>query len=223
MRRVTVLALVAAAAIVLVPRALAKGPVLICGATGCAPLGDEQSIRRWLPGYYPRTARVAPALPSSYCVIRFAEYGGTLAYWIPGGGVLRVGSGRIVFWARPHPDDLTALQTATAELEPYAAPRAARAAVDADPGKSVEMRSVRGGDTYLRLYSLGQPVARANGPSSWLQIWVMGAPTPWTDGQNSLWISRRGALLLRDGTIVRIPISIAGQIRERAPLISRSA
>jgi hypothetical protein len=217
MRRVMVLALVAAAAIVLVPHAWAKGPVVICGATGCAPLGDELSIRRWLPGYYARTDRVAPAVPSSYFVIRFADYGGTLAYWTPEAGVLRVGETTIV-WARPHPDDLTALQKATVGLEPYAAPRAARAAVDADPGKPVEMRSVRGGATYLRLYSLGQPVARANGARTWLQIWVMGAPTPWTDGQNSLWISRRGALLLRDGTIVRIPISIADQIRKRVPL-----
>jgi hypothetical protein len=164
---------------------------------------------------------VAPALPSSYFVIRFAEYGGTLAYWIPEAGVLRAGETTIV-WARPHRDDLTALQTATAGLEPYGAPRTARAAVDADPGKRVEMRSVRGGDTYLRLYSLGEPVARANGARTWLQIWVMGAPTPWTDGKNSLWISRRGALLLRDGTIVRIPSSTAEQIRKRAPLTLES-
>lgn len=217
MRRFAVAGVVAAAAIMFVPQASAKGPVVICGATGCAPLGNETSVLKWQPGYYPAVSRVAPAMPSSYFVIRFADFGGPLAYWVPGAEVLRVGE-RTIIWARPRPEELATLRAATAGLDSYRAPKAARAAVDADPSKAVDMRSARGGTTYLQLFSLGEPVVRAAAPRTWLQIWVMGSTTPWTDGLNSLWISRRGSLLLRDGTIVRIPAAVAEQIRRRAPL-----
>ncbi len=218
MRSAVVMFAIATAAVLLAPGAFAKGPVVTCGATGCAPLGDEQSVLKWQLGYYPPTSRVAPAAPSSYFVIRFAAYGGTLAYWVPAAGVLRVGGSGNTAWVRPRSDELMALQTATVALEPHVAPRVARAAVDADPAKPIEMRSARGGASYLSLYTLGQPVSSAPGVGAWLQIWVMGSPTPWTDGQNSIWISRRGALLRRDGTIARVPVSIADKIRKRAPL-----
>ena len=218
MRNVVLVFIIAVAAVFVAPPALAKGPVVICGTTRCAPLGDEQSVLNWSLGYYSPSTRVAPAAPSSYFVIRFPDYGGTLAYWIPIAGVLRVGGSNNTAWVRPRSDELTALQTATAGLEPYAPPRVAQAAVDADPAKPIDMRSARGGTTYLRLYTLGRPVSSAPGVGAWLQIWVMGSPTPWTDGQNSLWISRRGALLRRDGMIARVPVSIADKIRSRAPL-----
>jgi hypothetical protein len=218
MRRVLVVSFIAAA-VMLVPQAFAKGPVVICGVRECAPLGDEQSVQNW---QLDPTSRVAPAAPSPYFVLRFADYGGTSAYWIPSAGVLRVGglngSSNNTAWVRPRPDDLTALQAATAGLEPYPAPRTASAAVDADPAKWIDMRTARGGTTYLLLYTLGKPVTSAPAVGAWLQIWVMGSPTPWTDGQNSLWISLRGALLRRDGTMARVPISIANKIRKRLAL-----
>src|SRR2546426_3998258 len=46
MRRVLVVSFIAAA-VMLVPQAFAKGPVVICGVRECAPLGDEQSVQNW--------------------------------------------------------------------------------------------------------------------------------------------------------------------------------
>jgi hypothetical protein len=61
-------------------------------------------------------------------------------------------------------------------------------------------------------------VPSGRSPSGWIGIWIGGRQTPWTDGRNSLRISKRGSLLRRDGQLVRLPRTLADRVRERKPL-----
>lgn len=83
---------------------------------------------------------------------------------------------------------------------------------------AVDFKPARGGRTYLRLYTLGTPTTVSPGAGGWLRIFVVGAMTPWTDGANSLWISKRGAFVSRDGSTALIPASVASRIRRGLPL-----
>lgn len=198
------------AVVLLAPPARAKGPLQLCGWAGCAQLGDDATEVAWLAGSYGSADRLPPPAPAPYFVLRFSEVPSVVAYWLPEADVLRVG-GNHLSWVRTAPDDRAVLASAAAALRPYPAPRQARAAVDGKP--------VRGGSTYLRLYTVGTPVSSGRSPSGWLGIWISGRQTPWTDGRNELWISRRGTLLRRDGQLVRLPRALAERIRARQPLV----
>jgi hypothetical protein len=211
MARWSVLVGALVATVLLAPPAQAKGPIELCGASGCAPLSDNPLGVAWTAGSYRGSDRAAPAAPGPYYVIRFADVPSVLAYWVPGAGLLRVGD-KAPSWVRAKADDLPLLTDTAAGLRAYPAPREARAAVDGKPA--------RGGSTYLRLYTAGTQVSSGRSPSGWLGIWIMGRQTPWTDGRNSLWISRRGTLLRRDRQLVRIAPALADRIRARAPLTS---
>jgi hypothetical protein len=196
--------------VALVPPAGAKGPVQLCGPTGCVELSRDPTGIGWAPGYYPSGSRVPAAAPSPFYVIRFADIPDTLAYWIPSAGALRVGSFDSTRWVPVRGEDLAALTTGAADLEPFGAPRVVRA--------QVGERAARGGASYLRLFTVGTEVATGRSPAGWLRVWITGSPTPWTDGRNSLWISRRGSLLVRDGQMVRLPKLLAERVRARVAL-----
>lgn len=214
MRRVLVV--IALAAFIWTPETLAKGSgrLEVCGLTGCATLGDEaQSPVRVQAG--PLDApisldlRVAPSAPAPFYTLRSTSFWGTIGYWIPSAGLLRLGQ-LTSQWVAALPDESAALALATLEIEPHPPPRTAVTAVDFKPSN--------GGRTYLRLYMIGTPTVTWPGAGGWLRIFVVGAMTPWTDGANSLWISRRGAFLRRDGTTVLISPSTASRIRRGLPL-----
>jgi hypothetical protein len=80
----------------------------------------------------------------------------------------------------------------------------------------------------------GRPV---QDPASYLRLWGVGTPTytwpatgfikikttcdqasPWTDAAAELRIARRGAFLMRDSTVYRIPTRLAQLVRARASL-----
>jgi hypothetical protein len=154
---------------------------------------------------------MSPAAPTRYFSIRFAEMPqNPLAYWIPAASLLRVGNEQAV-WVKPTPAEVVALQAKTLGMTALSAPRRFDVSVDLKP--------VRGDFSYLRLYTIGTPARTAGNSGGWLKILIFGRFTPWTDGVNSVWISRQGRLLRRDGEIATIPATIAERVRARLPLI----
>jgi hypothetical protein len=189
--------------------AWAKGPVQICGANACARLGSEadSAVGFWSQNGRPR---VSPAAPGPFFSIRFAEMPGSpLAYWIPNANVLRVGYERAL-WVRPSIAEAQTLHSLTKGLQPKSPPRSVTVGVNVEP--------VEGDLSYLRLYTIGTVTQNAANSGGWLKLLIFGTPTPWTDGRNFIWISRRGSFLRRDGQIVAIPDAIATRVRARLPL-----
>ncbi len=197
-----------------VPSLSAKGTgsIQLCGAARCVTLDADVGFAEELgEGRFAASLeRAAPAGPSPYYVLRYADAGGTIGYWVPSADLLRLGQ-LTSRWVVAAPDLVAEFGRATVGIAPRPAPvRAAATAVDFKPA--------RGAATYLRLYTIGTPAASAPGAGGWLRIFVVGAETPWTDGANSLWISRRGGYLSRDGTVARISGQVAQRIRHGLPL-----
>ena len=143
-------ALVAAVLLAAAPSALAKGPFKICGVSGCAVLGPEDQPLIRLGNTTGGT--LAPPAPAPYYAVRFGDdVGSTLAYWIPSVSVLRLFTSGPAVWVAALPAEEAVLRAQTAGLQPYPAPKHVAAFVDDG--------NVRAGDTYLRLYTIGTPVA----------------------------------------------------------------
>jgi hypothetical protein len=203
-----------AVALVVAPSAAAKGPVQLCGAGGCVTLGAETAAAPVL-SVPTDAARIAPSPVAPYYVIRFADVGGPLSYWIPSAHALRSGGTGAPVWTPVPAPAADLLTRAAATLAPKPAPtnlsfvRVGRRAVAHPRG-------------YLRLYALGAPVADPGAAAGgWERIDLYSFAhwaTPWTDGSNVVAISRRGAFLRRDGEVVRIPAALAARIRAREPL-----
>jgi hypothetical protein len=202
---------IAAAFFGVAPQALAKGPINLCGANGCAAVGTETSSVRWLAGEY--VHHVSPVAPSPYFKLVLASYSSPVGYWIPSSSVLRLSQsqGGPAMWFKPRFDEAATLTQAAASLRPFATPRRATVAVN--------NTIVRQSSTYLRLFTIGAPVATWPGARGWLPIYMWGSDTPWTDGLNFMSISRAGSFLKRgDGDVVKIPARVADRIRHRLPL-----
>lgn len=199
-------AIAALCACIFVPQASAKGPIELCGANRCVQVGSEQSGLWWSSEHELRGAPVAPA---PFLRLRFADIPGTLAYWIPEDGVVRTApQGGAGVWVRPTTDQVKLLTQAGATLRAFAAPK--RATV------TVGYRDVpRGGSTYLRLFTMGVPVAGASGARGWTRVLIWTGDTPWSYG---MWVSRAGAFLKRADAVVRISSALAERIRNRLPL-----
>jgi hypothetical protein len=208
------LLLVLLAALVAVPSAAAKGPFQVCGATGCAELAPEAAPPVRLGA--DATAAVGPVAPASYFVVRFAEFGSALAYWIPSAGLLRLsqsqGGALHNVWVATLPAEDAVLREKAAGLTPFAAP--AHLAVTVNYTRV----AAKGADSYFRLFTIGTPIASEPAGVAWQPIWVHGGASPWNDGLSSFAISRKGSLLKRDGQILRISTALAKRIRAAQPL-----
>jgi hypothetical protein len=136
------------------------------------PVGSEETSGLWW--YSPDESRVAPVASAPFYKLSFADIGESLAYWIPGAGVVRTapqGGGAV--WIRPRPEESVLLIDSAATLRPFAAPT--RASV------TVGYRDVpRGASAYLRLFTMGKPVSHENGARGWIRIYVWTGDTPWT-------------------------------------------
>lgn len=195
----------------------------VCGASGCR---DVMRLLSWADG-----ATTRPAPPSAYFAITYLDRQGRAAsdepllYYVPAADVLRRGSG-IATWISPSGSDL---RQAVRGQRPFPRPRLAQVTVGG--------RRARDPDSYLRLYELPSsrlPPADPAGSkresetlwryyervlSYWIPVNLWSArPTPWGDGANFVWISRRGALLKRDGEVLRIPRPLAERVRRAASL-----
>lgn len=202
--------------------------VRVCGASGC------HDVMRLLNWAYGTTARPAP--PSAYFAITYLDRNGRPVdtdwpslYYVPAAGILRRAGG-IATWISPSGSDL---REAVRGLRPFPRPRLARVTVGG--------RRARDSDSYLLLYELPSSPRRLADPAGsapawyedsnaviryyervrryWIPVNLWSArPTPWGDGANFVWISRRGALLKRDGEVLRIPRPLAERVRRGAPL-----
>ena len=174
----------------------AKGQAEICGATSCRKLYGTETKPAVNILTQARRARLSPAAPTQFFSIRFVNQPGSpLAYWMPTANRLRVGWERAI-WIRPTESKPHSCAR-TYGLRPLSAPKSVSVAVNLKP--------VRNDLSYLRLYTLGHVTTKAADNGGWLKINIFGRSTPWTDGKNSLWISRRGAFLRRNGQIDRDP------------------
>jgi hypothetical protein len=208
-RTILLAALVAASALAAAPAGYAKGPLQVCGASGCVDLAPETETGKWVSA--PGESSLAPPAPAPYFVLRFAEFGSSLGYWIPSASVLRTFQSTTAVWSAVAPATQAALVQLTGGIRPYAAPTRAVAFVDYD--------NVKRGVTYLRLYTIGTPVVTAPPASTaWIGIWLHGGTSPWNDGMSSFWISQKGNLLKRDGQVLKIPAAVAKRIRAHLPL-----
>lgn len=209
------LLLILLAACVAVPSAAAKGPFQVCGATGCAELGPEAAPPVRL-GADAAAAVVGPVAPVSYFVVRFAEFGSALAYWIPSAGLLRLsqtqGGAVHNVWVATLPAEDALLRDKAAGLTPFAAPAHLAVTVNYTAVRSKDA------DSYFRLFTIGTPLASEPAGVVWQPIWVHGGASPWNDGLSSFAVSRKGSLLKRDGQVLRISASLAKRIRAAQPL-----
>jgi len=210
------LALALLAALAFAPQAFGKGALHLCGADGCVFLAPEGPDGPPVPLGGRASDSIGPVAPAPFYTLTFAEIPNeAIAYWIPGAGVVRVrapASGAL--WLPVDADARALLEHAAAGLTAFAAPSACSALVD--------HRLARGGASYLGLYTAGTPTVRWPRSVVWVPLQIFGslgnAPTPWTDGINSLWIARKGGYLRRDGQVVRISPTLARRIRARLSL-----
>jgi hypothetical protein len=201
------LGIVAVLACSFVAQASAKGPILLCGTGGCVPLGSEGIGLGFLREDRSHAAAVGPA---PFFRLRFGDRGGSLAYWVPGAGVMRTGlqSGYGV-WEQLQPEESALLTRTATTLRPYVAPRRARVTVG-----NYDVR--RGASTYFRLYAMGAPVSSVVGVKGWIRLSIWAGDSPWTA---TMWISSDKSFLDRGGDqIVRLPPRVASLIRHRLPL-----
>ncbi len=121
--------------------------------------------------------------------------------------------GGIARWLTVTPDLRGRLGSAIATLSPHPVP----ASFDV----VVNHHSVARTAGYLRLFSVGTPVRVWPRSIVWLPVRIFSSPSsPWGDGANSLWISKRGGYLMRDRTVVKISAALARRILARRPLNS---
>jgi hypothetical protein len=199
-----------AAACIVVPQASAKGPLALCGPNACVTLAGETAVN-WSPPA--DGSHATPSAPAPFLKLRFADHeGAPLAYWVPSAGLLRTAPfiGAPV-WFKPTDEDAALLTQTATSLRPFAAPTRVNV--------TVNFRTVPRGDlSYLRLFTMGTPVAAAS-TRGWLPVDMAGPETPWTRCYDCLWVSRTGAWLKRsDGTLLSIPSRIAYLVRHRLPL-----
>jgi hypothetical protein len=193
----------------------------VCGPHHVAHLTG--AIERKVPVQYaPGLRRAGPAPPQVF--YRVDLNGSTtcaastphgLAYFVPGTGEVRVvGPADNAFWVKLAPDVAAKLRKAVRKVKPYRAPTTLTSV-------SVNDQSAAQPSSYLRLYRIGRPIKSAPNGIHWLYISLLGGSpaSPWTDGMNALFVSRRGHnYLKRDGQTVRIPASVAARIRRAAPI-----
>jgi hypothetical protein len=200
------------ASLLVAPTAVAKGPIQLCGRSGCVPLmaADEiHSSVRWQPGEFPTTVR--PSGRSSFYKLQYTGFG-PVGYWVPAARKLRLllAQGGPARWVVPSSTEEAALAAAAQDLAAFPAPRSATVAVD--------LHIVRHAETYLRLFAAGTPAQPGRSPGGWLPIFMWGGASPWNDGLDRLAVSRRGGWLKINDVTLRIPDRLAAQVRQRVPL-----
>jgi hypothetical protein len=192
--------------------AQAKAPpngLTFCGAgDACVSMTfvEAEALQLWTP-----TGERPPAAPAPYYALHVIwQPGGAeqMFYWIPSRGLVRRqydwgGVG----WLRV-PDQQ--LPPSVADITPIAVPDVTAATVDG--------RRVRSPATYLRLLSVGHVVS-VSPVIDWLRVrFTATAPSPFTDANTDVRIAKRGAYLLRDRFVFKIPDRLADRARRGLPL-----
>jgi hypothetical protein len=218
MKRLVVLAVLA---LTVVPGAGAKAPpngFRVCGAASCVAITGNDAEQLAIPLFYgnSRTRWDAPPSSSPFYRLHWAwDTSGPVqtAYYVPSANAMHVAPetyGRLANpfgWALLEQPAQAILLRLTSSLDPY--PGATPAWV------TVGGKLAKDPASYAMLWSVGKPVA-AWPRSGWLLIRIVtNVPSPWS---GDLSIARRGALLMRDETIFRIPRALAARARARTSL-----
>ncbi|MGH3102506.1 MAG: hypothetical protein ACRDN6_00185 [Gaiellaceae bacterium] len=213
--------------------------LMLCGATACRTITDRAAVQLVL-GELGRSGPVAgPAGPAAFFSVDVlaSSYGSEWyprGYYVPSAGLVRTTFGHIAAWRRLGRGAALPLRAATRGLRPFPRPRLS--------GGEVDRRPVRGPATYAVLYSLRgksarDPAGRPPSQPGWgegydlwaryfarvrrhwipVSLWT-SRPSPWGDGANFVWISRRGSLLKRDGEVLQIAPALAPRVRRGDPL-----
>lgn len=189
----------------------------------CGPRGSVQlsaALVQYVPSFYSKgLPRGTPPPPQRFYRVSLSDSRtcalmpsfGT-AFFIPAAGELRIDRGDgLAVWVKLSRRITTRLHKVVRQVHPYGAPKTLRQV-------TIDDVSARRPASYLRLYSVGTPTRSAPAVAGWIPILFFGATSPWTDGRNSLWISRHGDYLRRDGQLVRISASLAARIRRAEPI-----
>ena len=161
-----------------------------------------------------RGVRLAREAGGPGAVLRpyFRRVLGSVAYWVPSAGVLRVVPKR--------PRDLGAA-TSRRDRDAHASGRLAPAVCSSAAAKvAVDGYPVRRSQaTYLRLFTMGTPVARAVGAKGWLAVDFRGAESPWRMRMHGCGCRDSSRYLKHPGRRrCQIPLRLAQRIRLRLPL-----
>lgn len=200
--KLAALALVASVALVAAPLAAAKGyqgPVQLCGADRCVPVGTSSMLRRIeLTSRSAAAPTVAPPL-APYVMLRAADpNAAVIAYVVEGTNT----AGWIFDLQRRWiaVDRVLLNRLRFAPVRRFTAPRPWRVLVDGRPVAHPERFSVLLGDLPRA------PAPREGAPWTLIHLsWQQ--PNPWTDwsGNTQLRYSREGSVLSREGGWVRLP------------------
>jgi hypothetical protein len=211
----------------------------LCGPHACGSVLDPGIVEAVPMRSGAVRPRMPPAAPAPYYELEVVVQGGGVSI-VPGAFYVRaVDAVRVAGpltparWARLPAHAAAALRAATKGVAPYPLPRIDTVVVGD--------RRARDPASYLRLFAVrGSPAVDPAGPRPtvdavhgfrawrrwyakvrrlWLPV-VCSAPvaSPWTGASTDVWISRRGALLERDGQVVRIDPALARRVRRGLPL-----
>jgi len=227
MRRAAIAALLAASFLVVTAGAEATGPPAgfeLCGSNGCATIGmndGEPLAISLFFGVGSVEVRTPMATPAPFYSLRWSYQQEQVhtAYFVPDLNMIRfVGDSAsatvdprgAIHWLRLDAQARGILDRIATVLQPTPAPSPSTVTVG---GKAVQDPA-----SYLRLWSVGKPTY--SWPlSGFVKIKITcDVASPWTDESGHLSIARRGAFLLRDSTVLRIPAKLARQVRARVSL-----
>jgi hypothetical protein len=229
MRRLVVFAAFATSVLIATAGARAKAPPSgfeVCGPQACTAISEfaeaePLAIGLWFGGDDGAAELSTPAAtPAPFYALHWAFQQGDVhtGYYVPLLNVFRyVGdpgaptaqSNRLVHWIKLGQRTRTILERLTATLEPFPSPVLSHV--------TVAGKAVRDPQSYLRLWSVAGRPTHAWPRGGFLRIKVTcNLSSPWTDAAADLRISRRGAYMLRDSTVLRIPLRLARQVRARA-------
>lgn len=230
MRRLVVFAALATSVLITTAGAQAKAPpsgFQVCGLQACTAISafadaEPLAIGLWYGGDEGSAELSTPmASPAAFFVLRWSFQQGDVhtGYYVPLLDMFRyVGdpaspvkqSNGMTHWLKLGQRARTVLDRLTSTLEPFPAPVLSRV--------TVAGKAVRDPQSYVRLWSVGRPTyAWPRGGFVRIKV-TCDLPSPWTDGPAKLSVSRRGGYLLRESTVLRIPLQLARQVRARAPL-----
>ncbi len=231
MRRLVVFATLSTSMLIATTGAKAKAPPSgfeVCGAQACTAIsafGDAEplAIGLWYGGDDGAAAPSVSALPPApFYALHWAFQSGDVhtGYYVPTLNLFRyvgdpasppTSSNSMIHWNKLGEKTRPILERLTATLEPFSAPVLSRVTVGG--------KAVRDPESYVRLWSVAGRPTYAWPLAGFLRIkMTCNLASPWTDAAGGLGISRRGAYLLRDGTVLRIPARLARQVRARTSL-----
>ena len=219
MKRTLLLLAAVSAALAAPTAATAKNisELKLCGPSSCATINDKNVLAEWMQsgdGGPTGTPPLAPYYRFDVTVTAGAgetfENGKTSVTWsqwyVPSAHAVRGESeSGAASWVVESGRAAEIFRNALHGIEPYAAPTITRATIGG--------RTVRDPASYARLFDAKWKIASDWSASDRRKIRLFSAaPSPWTDGKNTLLYSPKKRTLSRDGTVVAVPRSVAARL-----------